>query len=148
MVYTRSSNRNTIDIIEKLESDKVQLKKENSVLDKKNAELQEEITRLKKKTNRLIKKKNELVNKYNNPTDTREAVDRILDLLLKFPNAYHERSDYFHEKLYATLAEHLCCGTPDTYETLINNKHNLGKNVIVDSEIYEKYIELMNKFDE
>jgi len=39
MVYTRSSKINIINVIEKLESDKVQLKKENSILETKNSEL-------------------------------------------------------------------------------------------------------------
>jgi seryl-tRNA synthetase len=155
MVYTRSYKQNIINIIEKLESDTVQLKKENtdldkknSELDKKNRELEEEIACLKKKKNRLIKKKNELVNKYNNPTDTKDAVNRILDLLLKFPNVYYGSSEFFHERLYAELVDHLCMGEPDTYDRLINKRYNLIEKVIIDSEIDKKYFELIEKNDE
>jgi DNA-binding transcriptional MerR regulator len=46
MVYTRSSQKNIINVIEKLESQNIQLQKENNILEKMNAELYKRNTEL------------------------------------------------------------------------------------------------------
>jgi len=104
MVYTRSSKRNALKIIESLDTQNNKLKNKNDILETKNSELEEEVARLKEEKNKLIKK-------YE-PTSTKGAVDIILDLLSICPENLLSYSD--DTRLYYDIYS-------DIYYNIVNN---------------------------
>jgi hypothetical protein len=155
MVYTRSSKRNALKIIESLETQNNKLKNKNNILETKNSELEEEVAR-------LMEEKNKLIKKYE-PTSVKGAVNRILDLVSMFPECYHEWPS--HKSFYDYIYHHIAHDLQLDYECIIdwyttnderyncNKNYNCYYNILTEEEIeslkngiiFKKYTEFYNK---
>ena len=124
MVYTRSSKRNILKIIENLESQNIQLQKENGFLDKKNRVLEEE--------------KIKLIDKYE-PTTTKGAVNLILDLIPIIDHSYYQRYNSsirdVISNLYYFIKLELC------------SDYYAASSIEVNTPLLQKVIELENNLE-